>query len=203
MDAQLQELLESIKKEGIDTAKQEADRIVEDARKEAAQIVADAEAQSKGIVDKAKAEAARQEASAKDAIRQAGRDLILSLESQLGQIFDRIVKETVSAAYDEKVLQDAIVGIISAFPKAEAQDLQVMLSEGDLARVESSLRGRLGQVIGDGVQINVGGGIDSGFRLSEKDGQAYYDFSAEGIAEALSAYLNPRLATLIRGEDKE
>lgn len=203
MDAQLQELLESIKKEGIDTAKQEADRIVEDARKEAAQIVADAEAQSKGIVDKAKAEAARLEATAKDAIRQSGRDLILSLESQLGQIFDRIVRETVSASYDEKVLQDAIVGIVSAFPKAEAEDLQVMLSEEDLKKVESSLRGRLGQVIASGVEINVSGGMDNGFRLSEKDGQAYYDFSAEGIAEALSAYVNPRLASLIRGEEKE
>ncbi|MFP4430405.1 MAG: V-type ATP synthase subunit E [Spirochaetaceae bacterium] len=202
MDAQLQELLESIKKEGIETAKQESERIIEDARKEAAQIVADAETQGKTIVEKAKNEAARLEATAKDAIRQAGRDLVLSLESQIGRIFERIVRETVSATYDEKVLQDAIVGIVSAFPKAEAQDLEVLLSKDDLDRVESSLRGRLGQAIGEGVEIAIAGGLDSGFRLSEKEGQAYYDFSAEGIAEALSAYLNPRLASLIRGESE-
>ncbi|MFW5844215.1 MAG: V-type ATP synthase subunit E [Spirochaetota bacterium] len=202
MDAQLQELLESIKKEGIETAKQESERIIEDARKEAAQIVADAETQGKTIVEKAKNEAARLEATAKDAIRQAGRDLVLSLESQIGRIFERIVRETVSATYDEKVLQDAIVGIVSAFPKAETQDLEVLLSKDDLDRVESSLRGRLGQAIGEGVEIAIAGGLDSGFRLSEKEGQAYYDFSAEGIAEALSAYLNPRLASLIRGESE-
>jgi V/A-type H+/Na+-transporting ATPase subunit E len=202
MDAQLQELLESIKKEGIETAKQESERILEDARKEAAQIVADAETQGKSIVEKAKTEAARLEATAKDAIRQAGRDLVLSLESQIGQIFDRIVRETVSSAYDEKVLQDAIVGIVSAFPKSEAQDLEVLLSKDDLGRIESSLRGRLGQAIGEGVEIGLAGGLDSGFRLSEKEGQAYYDFSAEGIAEALSAYVNPRLASLIRGESE-
>ncbi len=202
MDAQLQELLESIKKEGIETAKQESERIIEDARKEAAQIVADAETQGKTIVERAKNEAARLEATAKDAIRQAGRDLVLSLESQIGRIFERIVRETVSATYDEKVLQDAIVGIVSAFPKAETQDLEVLLSKDDLDRVESSLRGRLGQAIGEGVEIAIAGGLDSGFRLSEKEGQAYYDFSAEGIAEALSAYLNPRLASLIRGESE-
>ncbi len=199
MDAQLQELLESIKKEGIDSAKQEADRIVEEAHKEASQIVADAEANAKGIVDKAQREAARLEATAKDAITQAGRDLVLSLESQLGTIFERVVKETVSASFDEKVLQDAIVGIVSAFPKAEAQELEVLLASEDLAKVESSLRGKLGQELGTGVEIRMGRGIDSGFRLSEKDGQAYYDFSAEGISEALSAYLNPRLAELVRG----
>lgn len=202
MDVQLQELLESIKKEGIETAKQESERILEDARKEAAQIVADAETQGKSIVEKAKAEAARLEATAKDAIRQAGRDLVLSLEAQIGQIFERIVRETVSSAYDEKVLQDAIVGIVSAFPKSEAQNLEVLLSKDDLDRVEASLRGRLGQVIGEGVEISLAGGLDDGFRLSEKEGQAYYDFSAEGIAEALSAYLNPRLGSLIRGESE-
>ncbi len=202
MDAQLQELLESIKKEGIETAKQESERIIEDARKEAARVVADAETQGKTIVEKAKTEAARLEATAKDAIRQAGRDLVLSLESQIGGIFERIVRETVSSTYDEKVLQDAIVGIVSAFPKSEAQDLEVLLSKDDLDRVESSLRGRLGQAIGEGVEIGLAGGLDNGFRLSEKEGQAYYDFSAEGIAEALSAYLNPRVASLIRGESE-
>jgi len=202
MDAQLQELLESIKKEGIEKAKQESESILDDARKEAAQIVSDADTQAKGIVEKAKSEASRLEATAKDAIRQAGRDLVLSLESQIGKIFDRIVRDTVSSAYDEKVLQDAIVGIVSGFPKAEAEKLEVLLSKEDLDRIETSLRGRLGDAIGEGVEIRLAGGLDSGFRLSEKEGQAYYDFSAEGIAEALSAFLNPRLASLIRGESE-
>ncbi len=202
MDAQLQELLESIKKEGIETARQESESILDGARKEASQIVSDAETQAASIVEKAKTEAARLEATAKDAIRQAGRDLVLSLESQIGQIFDRIVRETVSSAYDEKVLQDAIVGIVSAFPKAEAANLEVLLSKEDLHRLETSLRGRLGEVIGDGVEIRTAGGLDNGFRLSEKEGQAYYDFSADGIAEALSAFLNPRLASLFRGESE-
>ena len=202
MDAQLQELLESIKKEGIDTAKQEADRIVEEARKQAGQIVADAEAQGKSSLERAREDAARLEATAKDAIRQAGRDLVLSLESQIGRIFERIVKETVSSSYDQRVLQDAIVGIVTAFPTAEAQQLEVLLSQSDLGGLESSLRGRLGQALGEGIEIRAGGNIDGGFKLSEKGGKAYYDFTSEGIAETLSAYLNPRLASLIREESQ-
>ncbi len=36
-----------------------------------------------------------------------------------------------------------------------------------------------------------------GFRVAEKDGHAYYDFSAASIAESLALFLNPAMAGIV------
>jgi len=40
--------------------------------------------------------------------------------------------------------------------------------------------------------------LASGFRISNKEGSVYYDFSSEAVAKQLSAYLNPKLAELLK-----
>jgi V/A-type H+-transporting ATPase subunit E len=37
----------------------------------------------------------------------------------------------------------------------------------------------------------------SGFRLVEKGGAVYYDFTAQAVADMLGAYLNTRLAAIV------
>jgi V/A-type H+-transporting ATPase subunit E len=49
-----------------------------------------------------------------------------------------------------------------------------------------------------GLDVRPVSGIAAGFRIGEKGGAAYYDFSAESIGELLSAYLNPRLAEIMK-----
>jgi len=39
--------------------------------------------------------------------------------------------------------------------------------------------------------------VVDGFRVAEKNGQAYYDFSAESIAENLAIFLNPAMARIV------
>jgi V/A-type H+-transporting ATPase subunit E len=49
-----------------------------------------------------------------------------------------------------------------------------------------------------GVELKADRNLASGFRIANKDGSAYYDFSAESAAEMLSAYLNPRLSEILK-----
>jgi V/A-type H+-transporting ATPase subunit E len=53
------------------------------------------------------------------------------------------------------------------------------------------------------VELKFDRSLDAGFRISNKDGSAYYDFSAESVAELFSAYLNPRLAETLKNAVKE
>jgi len=39
--------------------------------------------------------------------------------------------------------------------------------------------------------------VADGFRVSEKDGHAYYDFSAASIAASLALFLNPVMAAIV------
>ena len=78
MDDQLQSLIDKIKKEGVASAETSAAQIIAEAEKKAAQIIADAKSQAAGIVKEAKAESERLEKSSEDAIKQAGRNLLIS-----------------------------------------------------------------------------------------------------------------------------
>jgi len=97
---------------------------------------------------------------------------------------------------DEKVLAETIVKLISSW-KGDISDLQVLLSEKDYKNVENVLRSKLADQIKKGFEVKASSHLDAGFLVSEKDGSAYHNFSAEGIAEVLSEYLNPRISALL------
>ena len=77
MDVQLQELIDKIKKDGVTAAKTSAEEIISEAEENAKKIVSDAQAQAEKIIKNAKAETERMEKASEDAIKQAGRNLLL------------------------------------------------------------------------------------------------------------------------------
>jgi V/A-type H+-transporting ATPase subunit E len=78
----------------------------------------------------------------------------------------------------------------------------VILNENQLKSLENWARGALQAEIAKGLEIKAGKNLAAGFRVALKDGSAYYDFSAPAVAEALAAYLNPRIAEIVKGEVK-
>ena len=48
-----------------------------------------------------------------------------------------------------------------------------------------------------GVEVKAAPDVADGFRVAEKDGQAYYDFSAASVAENLAVFLNPVMAGIV------
>jgi V/A-type H+-transporting ATPase subunit E len=198
MDSQLKELIETIKSEGVESAEKQASQIVEQAEERAKQIVSDAENRADEIVRNAEQEAARREQSEKAVVEQAGRDLLLTLEKQVTEMFRSVVTSSTAEAYSQQVLEEAIVKLVSAWAEQQTNDITVLLSEDDYNRLEQSLRKRLADALKQGADIKPSGHVHTGFRITEQGGTVYYDFSAQGIAEALSGFLNPRLSEVIK-----
>ncbi|NBB90791.1 MAG: V-type ATP synthase subunit E [Spirochaetes bacterium] len=198
MDAQLNEIIETIKSEGVESAERQAAEIKKKAEEDADQTIKDAEKRAREIVEDARAEAQKLEQSGKQALTQAGRDLILNLRNRITTLFDTVVEKAAGEAYSADAVSEAVVALIKAWPEQRSSDLNVLLPESQRDKVESQLRSRLAEEIKAGLEIKPVQGIDAGFRISVKDGSVYYDFSSEGIAEVLSAYLNPRLQEAVK-----
>jgi len=201
MDVQLKELLEKINNEGIRTADEKAAGIISNAEKKAEGIIADARKEAEKIISSAKSEAARAEAGGKAAITQAGRDLLLKIKAEIENLFKNIIDAEVSGALSGKVLEDAVSVVVKAW--ADKGDYVVQLSEKDFKELEKGLISKLAAEIKGGVEIKPFAGVDSGFRLSEKDGSAYFNFTAEAVAENIAELLNPKLAEIIQDAAKE
>ncbi len=198
MDVQLQELLEKIKQDGVQSAEEESKRIIAETEEKARDMITEAENKASQIVDNAKKEAIRLKQSGNEALQQAGRDLLLEIERDIKAVFSRLIEEQTGNALKGSVLETAIVDLIKAWPANNVSDIQILLKKEDLDNIESDLRQKLKSEIAEGLELSAFESIDGGFRVSEKDGSAYYDFSKSGIAEALSQYLNPRLGDIIK-----
>ncbi len=199
MDVQLQELIDKIKKNGVAAAESSAAEIIADAEKRAAAIISEAERKAEEAEKKAKAEAERLEKASIDAIKQAGRNSILSFRDGINAELSAIVEAETAKAYNADMLKTLIPDVVKAWTSnADASSVAVLLSEKDLDALSANFAAALKAEIDKGLEIKSDAALDAGFRIGTKDGAAYYDFSAESVAALFSAYLNPKTAQIMK-----
>lgn len=197
MDVQLNELIETIKKEGVDASQRQAAEIIKQAEAKAQAILAAASAESARIVESGRLQSAQFEKTSREALSQAGRDLVLSLEKKIKQLFESVVLGSTREALSPQVLEQTIVGLVAAWAGKRSEELEVLLSANDLASLEKAMSARLSELVKKGLVLRPVSQIDAGFRIGEKNGAAYYDVTAEGITQILVQYLNPKLGELL------
>ncbi len=199
MDVQLQELIDKIKKDGVATAEAEAAKKIAEAEKKAESIVADAQAKASEIIKNAKAETERMQKASDEAIVQAGRNMLLSFKDSLVAELDGLIQAETAKAETKDVLAKLIPETVKAWAKnSEASELSVLLGEKDLKALESSLTAELKSEISKGLEIKLDKTLTAGFRIGVKNGAAFYDYSAESLAEMFASYLNPKVAALMK-----
>lgn len=193
MEVQLKELIEKIKNDGVESAKAQGEEIVAKARQEAKEIVAQAQKAAKEAQETAAKEAQASEERGRQALQQAGRDLLLNLTQKITGLFDAALAKHTREALDEGALTALVK---EAFSKLElkGQNLALHLSEADAQKIGEALKAALGSSVKGGLEIKPTKSVEAGFRIEEKEGGAFYDFSSQALAENLAAYLNPKLA---------
>lgn len=196
MDIRLQELLDKIRKDGIEAAQTDAAKVLAEAEERRKAVLADAEREAKAIVAKAKADADRFEEAGKAALEQAARNLVISFRTEISAVLAAIVRTDTEKALSGSVLEAAIPAVLAAWKDKGMDDLAVLLPPAELSKLEGSLRKKLESELKKGLELRPFPGIKAGFRIAEKDGAAYYDFSSDSLAEMLSQYLNERLGQI-------
>jgi V/A-type H+-transporting ATPase subunit E len=198
MDIQVQELIDKIKKDGIESAYEEAARIKREAETEAGQIVESAKKEAADIISRGKQDAERFEKAGVAALEQASRNLVLAFKGEIQALLDKLVGRQVDASYGEDALKAVLPDILKSWAARGEDDLAVILPEAQLGRLRDWFTGALTAELKKGVELKSDRALAGGFRIANKDGSAYYDFSADSVAELLSAYLNPRLAEILK-----
>ena len=199
MEIQLQDLIEQIKKDGVASAEMEAEAILNAAKAEAAKIISDAQVQADKILLNAKNENDRMVKSSEDAIRQAGRNLLISFRESVARELKAIVSENVTAVYSSENFVKLIVKAVECWAgNPDSEDITVILNEEDLKSFEEGLLAELKAKMLKGITLKANNNFDGGFRIAAKDGGAYYDYSAEAVVDMLSSYLSPKVTALMK-----
>ncbi len=199
MEIQLQELIEQIKKEGVEAANAEAEAILNAAKAEAEKTIADAKAEAERLLLAAKAENERMTRSGEDAIRQAGRNLLISFRESVTRELRAIVGEQVAAVYSSDAFARIIVTAVENWAaNPDAETLEVVLNEADLQTLQAVLLAQFKEKARGGITLKANDNFDGVFRIAVKDDGAYYDFSADAVCDMLANYLSPQVTALLK-----
>jgi len=133
-----------------------------------------------------------------EALKQASRDVLLSLrsvlESRVAGAAEKMVREGLTGAN----LSNVIVTLIEGLLKTGSDDIQVLLKPADLELVEAALKGALAQDLKERCELSPDGQLSGGFKLCFKAEGVVYDFSDKAFAETLSAGLGAKLASIVK-----
>lgn len=204
MEVQLQELVEKIKQDGVQQARTQASEIIETAKKDAEKIIAAAHEQSAALVKKAEEEAKRFEKASVSAVQQASRNTLLAFRDSIAASLDKLVHTETNRAYDAAVLKTLIPNAVTEWIKKNGEgDVSILLSKKDADTLGESFFALLKKDVDKGIELKTSTAVDAGFRIGTKDGAAYYDFSADAVADLFSIYLSSRAALILKDAAKE
>ena len=199
MEIQLQELIDQIKKDGVDAAETEAESIITCAKSEAEKIISDDKAEADKILQNAKVENERMVKSSEDAIRQAGRNVLISFRESVTRELTAVLSDSVNSVYSPDSLAKLIVKFIEVWQSnPDADDISVILNSEDLKAIEETLLSSLKDKMQKGVTLKANDNFVGGFRIAVNNGQAFYDYSAEAVVDMLSNYLSPKVTEILK-----
>ncbi|MGH4036806.1 MAG: V-type ATP synthase subunit E [Sphaerochaeta sp.] len=196
MAQQIQELVESIQKEGIDKANEKAAKIISEANSKAKEIINQAKKDASKMLSDAEKEIALRDQSAQASLQQASRDVQLSLKKALTAQLDSLLVKKTGEAFTGDNLVKLIKSVIS-LDLTDAKTTELQLSEKEFKALAAELTKELGSEIKKGLEIKPVKNVNVGFRLAEKDGSGYFDFSDEAAAKLMTPFLSPAIAEIV------
>ncbi len=180
MELQINDLISSIKKDGIEAANAEANAIVENAKRQAAQIIRNAENEAEQIRIKNEKEIAVLKESVKLNAEHTLRDAMLSFKKAVEAEFEKLLSADAGKAVDTQLLAKLI--------RAAMCDENPSDYAAEVAQVTEGLKSELADEIRNGLEIRPVPNVHTGFRLAAKDGSGYFDCSDEEIVKMLQPF---------------
>ncbi len=194
MEQQIQDLINSIKKEGIDSANEEKRKIIEEAEAKAQAIIKEANAEKDKILSDSARQIEKERESLKESLRMASRDLSLSFRKEVEGKIQALLDEKVKEAFDYETLKSLLKTVIEAEFKG---DVTVVLPLEKQKEVALSLASELASELTKGVDLTFSASLQGGFRVVSKDGRAFIDLSDDECVKLLYPYISSSVRELI------
>jgi len=196
-------LIEKIQEEGIKVAEEKAAAIEHEARKSAEAIIAEAKGETERLLRQAKEKISQMEEAQKKLLVQAGRDLLLSLRSEIHSMLDKVIAQQVREALTPEALTHIIAELIRSGSAQRQGDMAIALSQQDLKALENDLLAKLKDEMKKGVILRGSEELRGGFTISFDGGKSQFDFTDKALAEYIGTSLKPKLNQLLQEAVKE
>jgi V/A-type H+-transporting ATPase subunit E len=205
-ETKLQELIDTLKKQGVESGEESSRKIVEDARKEAENIVAKAREEAGNIVSQAQKDADKRMEQLNSSMEIAASQFVTSLK--------RTIEENLLALPMKKALESDLAGtaflkelletLVKEYVKQAGQkdlelilpkDQQEKLSDFSMQLIAKHAEQDDGEKLGLTLKSE---NIDFGFLVGKADGNVRLDFTADAFQTLFLQFLTPRFRELFK-----
>ena len=208
-DTKLQEIIDTLKSQGVESGEETSRQIIEEANQKAAGILAKARSDAEAITTRANNEAERSLKQLRSSMEIAASQLLTDLRRVIEEnLLTFPMKKQISEALeDTRFLKELMTACVREYmKKQEHADLSVLLSgamgeqlEGFAQDLIQSLPGKRK---GDRLALEIkSDGVAFGFIIGARDGVVKLDFTDEAFLELFLRYLSPRFHGLFKAVD--
>jgi V/A-type H+/Na+-transporting ATPase subunit E len=207
----VQELIEKIRDQGVQSAQEESAQLLQAAKKQAAEILAKAKADADAEQAKARAEIESFRKASMDALQLAVRDTVLELKSRVVARFEEFVKRlVVSATHDKELVRD-IVLVLSGhaadeFIKDKTAQVRISQSllDGEPAFKEEGKQAILGlssDMLREGLELASDDEVEGGVRVQLINDKLEIDLSDRAVSRLIAQRMIPRFKAILEGAE--
>ncbi|MDP2796541.1 MAG: hypothetical protein Q8N94_03420 [Methanoregula sp.] len=203
MAEEIRDLIEKINQEGIRAAEEKAQNIEAAAKQRADDILAQAKIEAEEMIAAAKDRIFREDEKEKTLLAHAGRDLLLSLRTEINAMLGRIVVSELQQALTPEALSRLLLEVVRNYSAGESSDITVLLNKEDMETLEKNFMYKLREETKKKIILRPAEEISGGFTISFDSGKSCYDFTDKALAEYIGIYLKPKLNRILKEAIKE
>ena len=212
-DSSVQALIDRIRDQGVQSANQEAARILAEAEEKASHLLADAQKQIEQLRAKATADIEAEQAAAEEALKLSARDTIMRLKNVVAAAFETFVGRLVTTATQDRDLMKKLVLVLagqSAEELIKDKQIQILMSDHLLTGKSDPKLQELGKqtilslssdMLREGVELIPSSSIQGGAKVRLVGEQLEIDLSDKAIAKMLADHLLPRFQGILTGTE--
>lgn len=198
-DQKLDKLIAKIKSEAIEAADIEAKKILDQARVQAQKITDEADANREAVLFVAEKEAQATLIKGEIALKQAARDVSLSVRNELLKMLKNALEQEVENNFTPDLMEKAILRVVDNI----GSETEVKLSE----RLESELSQKILKRFQDSNRsdsVSMDSSLPNGFTVTRTDEGWSYDVSSKELTYLFYAHLSPKwIEILEKGSHRE
>jgi V/A-type H+-transporting ATPase subunit E len=212
-ESSVQALIDRIRDQGVQSANQEAARILAEAEAKASQLLADAQKQVEQLRAKATADIEAEQAAAQEALKLSARDTVTRLKNLVSTAFETFVRRLVTTATQDRELMKNLILVLAGHSADEFikdKQIQILMSDAILTgQPDPKLRELSKQTIlslssdmlREGVELIPSSNVEGGAKVRLVGEQLEIDLTDKAIAKMLAGLLLPRFHALLTAEE--
>lgn len=204
MNSKIQQLTETIYKEGLQKAREEEVSILKEAKEKAAGIEHDAQKKAESILADASEKAQELKRQVDSELKMTMNQAVSAIKQEITSLVTmKVVQPPVKELFsDKKYMESLITTVVKGWMEKESFDLKIILPEAEKGKLDNFFKNSLAKEINKGLEVTFSPNVKSGFKIGPAGEGYLISFTDEDFMNFLKGYLRPKTSQLLFEEEK-